>query len=165
MKFRSSRSRTPIPRASAAGQLPGPEASSLLTPGVPQPPGAPAAIDLAHAPSHTTVPPVAPSPGPNALAVGAGGASPAVSAPPIPGVLKQPPLASAPLPKESDLRSLPAMFAETLGTTPVALATQMGGSNLRLSDPPGATPYFLELAGPPTSARRRWSASRARVHG
>src|SRR4051794_4332006 len=137
----------------SAGQLPGPEASSLVTPGVPQPPGAPAAIDRAQAPSYTTVPPVAPSPGPSALAVGAGGASPAVNGPPIPGVLKQPPIASAPLPKESDLRTLPAMFAETLGTTPVALAAHPDGAQVPLSGPPGATPYFLEFAGPPTSGR------------
>ena len=137
----------------SAGQLPGAEASSLVTPGIAQPPGAPAALDRAQAPSHTAVPPVAPSPGPSALAVGAGGASPAVNGPPIPGMFKQPPIASAPLPKESDLRTLPAMFAETLGTTPVALAAHPDGANVPLSGPPGATPYFLELAGPPSNAR------------
>src|SRR5271165_2849505 len=47
--------------------------------------------------------PVAPpAVGPNALAMGAGGASPAVTLPPIPGAIKQPPVTTAPAPKESD---------------------------------------------------------------
>src|SRR5271170_5480329 len=48
------------------------------------------------------VPVAPPNPLPSALAVGGGGASPAVTAPPVPGPLQRPPLASAPIPKESD---------------------------------------------------------------
>ena len=87
--------------------------------------------------------PVAPpNPGPSALAVGAGGASPAVSLPPVPGAVHRPPLAASPPPKESDLRTLPAMFSDSLGVTPLALA---GGA----PDPGATTPYFMELAGLP----------------
>jgi cysteine desulfurase / selenocysteine lyase len=88
------------------------------------------------------VPIAPPNPWPNALAVGAGGASPAVTAPPVPGFLHRPPLAATPIPKESDLRTAPAMFADTLGTTPLALAAGT-------SAPGGSTPYFMDLAGLP----------------
>jgi cysteine desulfurase/selenocysteine lyase len=81
---------------------------------------------------------------PSALAVGAGGASPAVTAPPIPGALHRPPLAATPMPKESDLRNLPAMFADPLGTTPIALAREPSSHS-----PSASTPYFLDLAGLP----------------
>ena len=81
---------------------------------------------------------------PSALAVGAGGASPAVTAPPIPGPMHRPPLAATPPPKESDLRNLPAMFAEPLGTTPIALAREPSSHSSSAS-----TPYFLEIAGIP----------------
>jgi cysteine desulfurase/selenocysteine lyase len=77
--------------------------------------------------------------------MGAGGASPAVTLPPIPGPLKTPPIATAPAPKESDLRSIGAMLADTLGTSPVALALQSQQS-------PDASPYFLQIAGLPASA-------------
>jgi cysteine desulfurase/selenocysteine lyase len=116
---------------------------------VPQP-----AASLTAAPAAPSVGPMPapftpPNPGPNALAVGAGGASPAVTLPPVPGVLKQPPLMTAPAPKESDLRALPAMFSDSLGApSPLALVRPVenaGGSQ------PGGTPYFLELAGLPTS--------------
>jgi cysteine desulfurase/selenocysteine lyase len=77
--------------------------------------------------------------------MGAGGASPSVvTLPPIPGPLKQPPVATAPAPKESDLRSLGAMLSDTLGTSPVALAQS--------APSPDASPYFLQLAGLPASA-------------
>jgi cysteine desulfurase/selenocysteine lyase len=59
-------------------------------------------------------------------------------------MVHRPPLAANPIPKESDLRTLPAMFADTLGTTPLALA--MG-----TQDPGASTPYFLDLAGMPQS--------------
>jgi len=84
---------------------------------------------------------------PNALSVGAGGASSAVTAPPVPGPLHRPPLAATPPPKESDLRNLPAMFAEPLGTTPIALVRQLSGASSSES-----TPYFLGLAGLPGAA-------------
>ena len=94
-------------------------------------------------PVGSPVPIAPPNPLPSALAVGGGGASPAVTAPPVPGIVHRPPLAASPIPKESDLRTLPAMFADTLGTTPLALA--MGTSN-----PGHSTPYFLDLAGMPS---------------
>jgi cysteine desulfurase/selenocysteine lyase len=95
-------------------------------------------------PVGSPVPIAPPNPWPSALAVGGGGASPTVTAPPVPGMVHRPPLAASPIPKESDLRTLPAMFADTLGTTPLALA--MG-----TSDPGVSTPYFLDLAGMPQS--------------
>jgi cysteine desulfurase / selenocysteine lyase len=81
--------------------------------------------------------------GPNALNVGAGGASSAVSLPPVPGPLHSLPLAAAPAPKVSDLRAIPTLTSENLGTsTPVQLA---GG------DPgPAVSPYFLGIAGLPS---------------
>jgi len=92
------------------------------------------------------VPSTAPPSGvlPNALSVGAGGMSPGSGwTPPTPGFLQQMPLASGPLPKESDLRTLPAMLSEGLGiSSPVALA---GG----LEPSSHGAPYFLELAGLP----------------
>src|SRR5579883_874463 len=45
---------------------------------------------------------VPPHMGPNALNVGAGGASPAVVMPPVPGPMHRAPLAASPPPKESD---------------------------------------------------------------
>src|ERR1700678_3705394 len=51
------------------------------------------------------VPIAPPSPGPSALAVGAGGAAPSVSAPPVPGIVHRPPLAASPLPDEASLRT------------------------------------------------------------
>jgi cysteine desulfurase/selenocysteine lyase len=70
--------------------------------------------------------PVAPPSGvlPAAASVGAGGISPGSGAiPPFPGFVQQPPIASGPWPKESDLRTLPAMLSELTGlSSPVALA-------------------------------------------
>jgi cysteine desulfurase/selenocysteine lyase len=94
-------------------------------------------------PVGSPVPIAPPNPLPNALAVGGGGASPAVTAPPVPGIVHRPPLAASPIPKESDLRTLPAMFADTLGTTPLGLA-------LGTSNPGASTPYFLDVAGMPS---------------
>jgi cysteine desulfurase/selenocysteine lyase len=85
-----------------------------------------------------------PNVGPNAMNVGAGGASPSVGLPPIPGAMHRPPIAAAPPPKESDLRAIPTLLSENLGT-PSAIALA--------SAPPAdaQAPYFLELAGLPTT--------------
>jgi len=81
-------------------------------------------------------PVVPPRFGPSALSPGAGGMSTALTAPPIPGPIKQPPLAVAPPPKETDLRVVPAILSEGLGiSSPVPLA---GGSEAI-----AAQPYFL----------------------
>jgi cysteine desulfurase/selenocysteine lyase len=53
-------------------------------------------------------------------------------------------VAVAPAPKESDLRALPAMLADTLGTSPVALAQSPQSTE--------TSPYFLQIAGLPTAA-------------
>ncbi|HSY21599.1 MAG TPA: family 2A encapsulin nanocompartment cargo protein cysteine desulfurase [Polyangiaceae bacterium] len=83
--------------------------------------------------------------GPNASHVGAGGASPAVTLPPVPGPMHRPPLAAAPPPKESDLRAIPTLLSENFGTPSViALASSVPAET--------STPYFLELAGLPASA-------------
>jgi len=87
-----------------------------------------------------------PNPGPSALALGAGGVSTSQNGPPTPGFLSTPPLASAPAPKESDLRNVGALLADSLQTQPVHLAE---------TPQPSASenaPYFLALAGlPPAS--------------
>ena len=95
------------------------------------------------------VPIAPPNPGPSALAVGAGGASPAVSAPPVPGIAHRPPLAASPLPDEASLRTLPAMLSDSLGTTPVTLAQSPVAPPG--ADASGSLPYFLSLAGPPAA--------------
>jgi cysteine desulfurase/selenocysteine lyase len=82
--------------------------------------------------------------GPNAANVGAGGASPAVMLPPVPGFVQTPPLASAPAPKESDLRAIPTLLSEQLALpSPIAVATAQGADAPR--------PYFLDLAGIPSA--------------
>jgi cysteine desulfurase/selenocysteine lyase len=81
--------------------------------------------------------------GPNAMNVGAGGASPAVALPPVPGPMHRLPLAAAPPPKESDLRAIPTLLSENFGTpSAIALASAP-------ADAPA--PYFLELAGLPST--------------
>jgi cysteine desulfurase/selenocysteine lyase len=75
--------------------------------------------------------------------------SPAVSAPPVPGFLHRPPLAASPIPDEADLRTLPALFSDSLGTTPVALAS---GSPALQGEPGEGGLYFLSLAGIPSSS-------------
>ena len=89
--------------------------------------------------------PVAPpNPGPSALAVGGGGASPAaMTSPPVPGYAHRLPLAASPPPKEADFRALPTILSENVGT-PSAIALASAGSG------DVATPYFLELAGRPS---------------
>lgn len=87
-----------------------------------------------------------PNPGPSALAPGAFGVSTAQSAPPTPGFLSAPPIASAPPPKEADLRSGGALLADPLHTQPVRLAEMPTPS---ASD---STPYFLALAGLPSAS-------------
>jgi cysteine desulfurase/selenocysteine lyase len=80
--------------------------------------------------------------GPNAAHVGAGGASPAVMLPPLPGFAHRMPLAATPMPKESDLRAAPTLMHENFGTpSAVDLASQ--------PLTPSATPYFMDIAGPP----------------
>jgi cysteine desulfurase/selenocysteine lyase len=79
-------------------------------------------------------------PGPSAFNVGGGGlAATAPEHPPTPGVLQSFPVASAPLPKESDLRTVPAAFSSLTGLPPLALVRTPDGS--------GASPYFLDIAG------------------
>ncbi len=85
-----------------------------------------------------------PNVGPNAMNVGAGAGSPSVGLPPIPGAMHRPPIAAAPPPKESDLRAIPTLLSENLGT-PSAIA---------LASAPSAdaqAPYFLEIAGLPST--------------
>ncbi len=88
---------------------------------------------------------VPPNVGPNAIHVGAGGASPVVMLPPVPGPVHRPPLAATPPPKESDMRALPTLLSENLGT-PSAIALASAGP----ADAP--KPYFLELAGLPSAS-------------
>lgn len=89
--------------------------------------------------------PVAPPSGvfPAAASLGAGGGSPGAGwVPPTPGFFQSPPIASGPLPKESDLRTLPAMLSEGLGiSSPVGLAGAFEPSV-------ESAPYFLETALP-----------------
>jgi cysteine desulfurase/selenocysteine lyase len=87
-----------------------------------------------------------PNPGPSALAPGAFGVSTAQSGPPTPGMLSTPPLASAPPPKEGDLRSGAALLADPLHTQPVRLA------ELPHAGPSDSTPYYLTLAGLPSAS-------------
>jgi cysteine desulfurase/selenocysteine lyase len=104
-----------------------------------------AAAPAASTPAVGAPAPLAPANvGPNAMNVGAGGASPSVGLPPIPGAMHRPPIAAAPPPKESDLRAIPTLLSENLGT-PSAIA---------LASAPTAdaqTPYFLQLAGLPST--------------
>lgn len=81
------------------------------------------------------VPSAVPS-GPSAF-----GVSTSQSAPPTPGFLSAPPIASAPPPKEADLRNIGALLADSLQTQPVHLAEAPAPSSS------GSTPYFLEFAG------------------
>src|SRR5580704_9955344 len=84
-----------------------------------------------------------PNLGPSALGLGAGGASPLVTLPPVPGPLKQSPLVNAPPPKEADFRAIPTQLSEQFGSpSPIALASSPTAST--------STPYFMELAGLPT---------------
>jgi cysteine desulfurase/selenocysteine lyase len=83
--------------------------------------------------------------GPNAANLGAGGVSPAVMLPPIPGPAHQLPLAATPPPKESDLRAIPTQLSEHLGfPSPIASAS---GQRLEPDKP-----YFLGLAGMPSTS-------------
>lgn len=83
---------------------------------------------------------------PSAAQVGAGGFSPALAAPPVPGPVQALPVANAPPPRDSDLRNVPAVLSSIVGVTqPVSL--------VRAADPGDGTPYFLGLAGHPGQAR------------
>jgi len=114
--------------------VPGPVQNTVVAPPGP-PAGPPGAVDVPGA--------LIPAPvGPNALRVGAGGASAGATAPPLPGAAHRLPLAATPLPKESDFRVIPTLLSDNLGfPSAVALASPQ---------PEGATPYFLALAGMPT---------------
>jgi cysteine desulfurase/selenocysteine lyase len=88
--------------------------------------------------------PVPPRIGPSAAATGPGGFSSASSLPPTPGFLQQPPLASAPLLRESDLRPGVTMLSDQAGlSSPAALAPTSESAQ---------APYFLGLAGLPSAA-------------
>ena len=96
-------------------------------------------------------------PGPSALAVGAGGASPAVTAPPVPGQLQQPPPANAPLPTEQQLQAFLGQGIGALGAdfAPGAFPPASAPSPGAIPSPGAGAPYFLELAGPPVAAEPR----------
>ena len=104
-------------------------------------PGLPSAVTGAPAPG-----PVAPPSGvfPSATSLGALGVSPGAGwVPPAPGFMQSPPIASGPLPKESDLRTAPAMLSEGFGiSSPVGLARGFEAS-------PEVAPYFMDIAGLP----------------
>jgi cysteine desulfurase / selenocysteine lyase len=123
-----------------------------LTPAVPSSPGVASPQPI---PSPGADAPVAPARGgPNAAYVGAGGASPAVLLPPVPGPVARPPLASSPPPKESDLRAIPTLFSEAFGL-PSVVALASGAPTPDAIGGPWAQersgqPYFLALAGPPS---------------
>jgi cysteine desulfurase/selenocysteine lyase len=123
-------------------QLPG----AAMPGGAPLPAAAPVSPSLGFAPQ-----PVAPPHlGPSALDVGGGGVSGGQSLPPFPGFMHAPPIASAPPPKESDLRSVPAIFSESLGlSSPLVLARAAPSD---AGSPPAAAFYFLDVAGPPAAA-------------
>jgi cysteine desulfurase / selenocysteine lyase len=104
--------------------------------------GAPVAPGALTASSPGPVAPPHPA-GPSALAVGAGGVSPALTGPPVPGFAHRLPLAASPPPKEADFRALPTILSENVGT-PSAIELASAGPGA------GATPYFLELAGLPS---------------
>ncbi|HVR19925.1 MAG TPA: family 2A encapsulin nanocompartment cargo protein cysteine desulfurase [Polyangiaceae bacterium] len=87
-----------------------------------------------------------PNPGPSAAAVGAGGASPSVVLPPVPGVVQTPPLPNSPLPRESDARTAPNTLAQGVGLPPPVLVAAQATPN-------ETTPYFLSVAGLPSSVR------------
>ena len=89
-------------------------------------------------------------PGPSALAVGAGGVTPAMTAPPLPGQFHQPPPAwsVAPPPKESDLRAVPATLSDPLPfSLPLGLALPEAGAVGA-----GGTPYFIDALPSPPAA-------------
>ena len=119
-------------QSGAPGQVP-------QTPAGVSPPVAPPALG----PLIGATPPA--NPGPSAFAPG-GGVSTSQNAPPTPGFLSSPPLASGPLPKESDLRNVGALFADSLHTQPVHLAETPQPSTTE------SAPYFLALAGLPSAS-------------
>ena len=78
---------------------------------------------------------------PSAASLGAGGLSPAASLPPFPGFVQEPPIASAPLLRESDLRPGLTLLADQAGlSSPAALSPAAA---------PDQAPYFMALAGLP----------------
>jgi cysteine desulfurase/selenocysteine lyase len=109
------------------------------------PAGLTGAPDAAIAPGAPA--PVAPPPfGPSAINVGAGGASPSVLFPPVPGPLHALPLAATPPPRDSDLRSIPVQLGHQLGVPdPLAVVTTPAAAR------DGSLPYFLQIAGMPAA--------------
>jgi cysteine desulfurase / selenocysteine lyase len=111
-------------------------------------PGAPSGLPAGEQPSGVTAEAIA------RLANELFGAFPPAppSAPPTPGFTQAPPLASAPLPKESDLRTLPATLS---GGFPFG-ASAAAARDLRPPEPPqnGGFPFSLPLglAGEPAAA-------------
>ncbi|HET9958699.1 MAG TPA: family 2A encapsulin nanocompartment cargo protein cysteine desulfurase [Polyangiaceae bacterium] len=77
---------------------------------------------------------------PSAFSTGAGGLSTAATLPPTPGALIAPPLASAPPPRESDLRGGLNSALDAIGIPNLALFD---------SSPSSDTPYYLQHAGVP----------------
>jgi cysteine desulfurase/selenocysteine lyase len=105
---------------------------------------------LSPSPFTSTIGPVSPPRvGPSAPA--SGGISAATALPPVPGPVQQPPLPTAPAPKESDLRNVPALMSETAGVSPLAL--------VRADEPQGDARYFLEIAGLPSSVSHGFPSS------
>ena len=124
-------------------RLPGPPAAVAVPQGLPTAaPGLPAVSPVLVPLGEAARVAAPPNPGPSALAVGAGGVSGAQNAPPTPGFLQAPPVASAPPPRESDLRNIPTTVSQAFGLPSPVLATASAPASL-----PG--PYFLDLAGPP----------------
>jgi cysteine desulfurase/selenocysteine lyase len=84
--------------------------------------------------------PLGQPPGPSAVNVGGAGlTATAPEHPPTPGNIQSVPVTSASLPKESDLRTVPAAFSSLTGLPPLALA--------QTPVAPSASPYFLDVAG------------------
>src|SRR5580698_3404983 len=65
-------------------------------------------------------------------------------------------LAASPIPDEASLRTIPALFADSLGTTPLALA--QGPDAFGAPHASSDAPYFLAVAGPPIAAPTQTSA-------
>jgi cysteine desulfurase/selenocysteine lyase len=106
----------------------------------------PAGITLPN-PQPAPHPIAAPAMGPSAAAPSLSGASASQVLPPTPGFLQQLPLASAPPPKESDLRNLPTTLGQSVGLPSPVLAFAALSSAA-----PSEQPYFLDLAGLPKAA-------------
>jgi cysteine desulfurase/selenocysteine lyase len=83
-----------------------------------------------------------------------GGRSLSPALPPTPGMLQTPPIASAPLPQEKDLRTVPTIVADLLG---LSSAAPLVGTPT--TDAGASLPYFLSAAGSPSTAAAPSSSS------